>query len=264
MLENSLNQGAGLHAIASRAVPRLIAVASHGDAHSELPLLWHLCTALAGMDASPLVVLDGTTAESSANPGLSHLLDDGCQPFDTRSEQASWVVLPAAIGLQSLSLPDHGAALALRDLAEVLSGVGVVIIYAEADTLIALLADSGAEPLLAVSSSRTSRVTAYQAMKRMLLNAGLRPTIATMVCDPIQSAFSEGQALSTNLQDCAMYFLDYQLDAHTLATEPQHPAPDMHRLARRLLERAMPLQHNPSLTFGRHRLDMSTTLVGSH
>lgn len=261
MLDYRLTQGAGLHALGSRSGPRVITIVSHGDPQSELPLLFNLCTALVRLDAAPVAVLDGSTAESTDNPGLAQLLIDSYRPFDVQNNQPAWDVIPAATGLQKLcktgrsSRTHHSTGpagtSALRELGGVFESAGVVVIYASAEVLIRLLADSGGEPLLPVSASRTSRVSAYQALKRMLLTDGLRPTIATMVHQPVKSAISAGLALSRNLQDCAMYFLGYQLDAFTLSAEPsgETSSPDMHRLALGLLERAKPLQ-TVSFMFG--------------
>ena len=69
MLEMCVNQGAGLRGIAKQAVPRVIAMASHGDQEGELPLLWSLCSTLVDF-GYPVAVLDATTFESANNPGL--------------------------------------------------------------------------------------------------------------------------------------------------------------------------------------------------
>ena len=264
MLDTSLNQGAGLHSIPCPALARVIAVASHGDSQSELPLLWNLCIALASMSTGPLAVLDGTTPESIEHPGLSHFLEDGHKPYESRCGQPAWDVIPAARGLEKLCQQPRLGMQALNNLGNLLRSHGTIVMYAPADLLGTLMADSGAHPLLLVSSTRTSRVTAYQSLKRMLLNCGLRPTIATMVVDSRQSALNAGQALSNNLQDCAMYFLGYKLDVTTLPVDPDSFPNDMNRLAVRLLESALSLQRNASEMFCSAGHNTTQNMVRSH
>lgn len=245
MLEMCVNQGAGLRSIALQAAPRVMAMASHGNQQGELPLLWSLCSELVDI-GYPVAVLDATTVESTSNPGLLQLLEDACWPADENSEPMSWSVIPAALGLQRLCVQPSGHTLPLDPLGHLFQSFGVIVIYARADILSLLLPGTGIEPLLTVSPVKMSSLTAYQALKQMLLNAKLRPTVANITSEPFSKSSTANHSPIKNLQDCAMTFLDYRLDS--LAVRAPHPqecqSDDMHRLALRLLENAMPLHRH--------------------
>ena len=70
MLEACANQAIGLQAMALQASPRMLALASHGDQASELPLLWSLCSTLAELGYSYSSILQyyypGTQLHNSA------------------------------------------------------------------------------------------------------------------------------------------------------------------------------------------------------
>ena len=74
MHNSPINQAAGLMGINQSQRPRLTAFVSHGDAASELPLLWKLCAAMVDLGYS-VTVLDGTAPETGHNPGLEQVLD---------------------------------------------------------------------------------------------------------------------------------------------------------------------------------------------
>ena len=245
MLETCVNQGAGLQGLALQAAPRVLAMASHGDRQGELSLLWSLCATLVDL-GYPLAVLDASAAESDTNPGLAQLLDDSGWRADQSFAPLPWSVIPAARGLQQLC-QHHAPGLELDALGGLFQGFGVIVIYARADVLTRLLPDSGVEPLLTVSLDKMSCVTAYQALKHMLLSAQLRPTITFSRCEPGPDTAMAGPSPLKNLQDCAMTFLDYRIDLLSVRERQGHTSPsdDMHRLALRLLENAMPLPRHP-------------------
>lgn len=248
MLEMCFNQGAGLQRMALQAAPRVMALASHGNQQGELPLLWSLCATLDDLGYS-VAVLDASAAESGANPGLAQLLDDAAWRGDERDAPWSWSVIPAALGLERLCARQPVRGLALAPLEGLFEGFGVIVIYAGAEVLTRLLPDSGISPLLTVSERKMSAVTAYQALKQMLLNAGLRPTIATWAGAPGSGSASARHPPVHKLQECSMNFLDYRPDSLALrAPQPGHDSSDdMHRLALRLLENAMPLHRHRSM-----------------
>ena len=243
MLEMCVNQGAGLRGIAKQAAPRVIAMASHGDQQGELPLLWSLCSTLVDF-GYPVAVLDATTVESANNPGLEQLMNDAYWPGDLSSEALSWSVIPAALGLKRLGSQKTANGLPLDQLSGLFQSFGVIVIYARADVLTLVLPDSGIEPLLTVSPAKMSPVTAYQALKQMLLDAKLRPTMASIVPESLPKGVVPSYSPVENLQKCAMTFLGYRLDSLVVrAVQPKdRPSDDMHRLALRLLENAMPLR----------------------
>ncbi len=250
MLEAHLHrgQGAGLQGLALQApAARIVAMASHGNQNGELSLLWSLCSTLADF-GYPVAVLDATTAESADNPGLEQLLDDARWRSDTPGGSLPWSVIPAALGLQQLCTRHAECRPRLDPIRNQLQGFGVIVIYARADVLTRLLPDSGIEPLLTVSPVDLSPVTAYQALKHMLQNAQLRPTIASLVRAPLSTMAMTDFSPVRNLQKCALKFLGYQPDSFAIDTSKrhEHPANEVRRLALRLLENAMPLHRNPS------------------
>lgn len=248
MLELCVNQGAGLQGIAPQAGPRVLAVASHGDQQAELPLLWHLCGSLVDLGYQ-VAVLDASATESDANPGLAQLMKDATWHDGLSPLPLPWSVIPAALGLQQLCHPAGAGANMLDPLSELFQGFGVIVLYANAVVLTSLLARSGIEPLLTVSPDKTSCVSAYQSLKQLLLNAQLRPTIASLVGESLVDTAAANHAPLKNLQDCAMTFLDYPLHLLSVRTRPaqEGSSDDMHRLALRLLENAMPLPRHPFL-----------------
>ncbi len=245
MLETCVNQGAGLQSMALQAAPRVIAMASHGDQQGELPLLWSLCSTLVDSGYS-VMVLDANAVESDNNPGLAQLLDDASWRDEEHNEPRSWSVLPAALGLLRMSRGGTSQSLPLDPLGGLLQNFGVIVIYARAEVLVRLLPGSGIQPLLTVSALKTSPVTAYQALKQMLLNANLRPTVARIVVDCGPDLPERGRPEVDNLQQCAMEFLGYQVEPLTIrARQPKdRDSNDVSRLALRLLENSMPLHRH--------------------
>ncbi|MBK9238255.1 MAG: hypothetical protein IPO19_20665 [Rhodoferax sp.] len=243
MLEACANQAIGLQAMALQASPRMLALASHGDQASELPLLWSLCSTLAELGYSVLV-LDAMHSETAQCPGLEQLIDGGGADRRVLDPLMPWTIVPAAIGLKRLCQATPAAQPSLRDLTGLSQSCSVVILYASASTLVSLLPHSGVTPLLAVSGGKRALVSAYQALKMLLLSGGLRPSIACM----LESIESERQeldlALSRNLQDCAMTFLGYPLESVNLGDDlsDESSASTLRALALRLVENGMPLE----------------------
>lgn len=242
MLEACVNQAAGLQGIALQAAPRVMAMASHGQQQGELPLLWRLCATLADL-GYPVMVLDANAVESADNPGLLQRLAGEPSRGEDDDEPGAWSVLPSALGLQQLASQADRYTRPLDPLGNVLPNYGVVLIYARADVLTQLLPGSSIEPLLTVSPVKMSSVTAYQALKQLLLEAGLRPTVANIAMGSSSGRNMAAQLPVHHLQECAMAFLGYRLDALTIeAQQPEDQVTDdIHRLAMRLLENAMPL-----------------------
>jgi hypothetical protein len=188
----------------------------------------------------PVAVLDGHAHESPQNPGLAQLLDDPQSHFDDHKEPSTWTVLAAAKGIQQLSLRESP-----RDTLDYLfSNYGVVMIYADASVVSQLLKSSGISPLLLVAPLKSSSLTAYQALKQLLLDAQLRPTVANIALAPNAKIPMATHSPLDQLQDCAMNFLGYRFDPLTIraATTDDRTHDDINRLALQLLENAIPLQ----------------------
>lgn len=242
MLDTCVNQGAGLQQIGPQTAPRVIAMASHGDQQGELPLLWSLCSALVDMGYS-VVVLDAHTTESDNNPGLTQLLDGTSWRNDHLCEPNSWSVLPAAQGLRNMAIRRSAPDSPLAPLGGLLGNYGVIVMYARAEILVDLLPGTGIEPLLTVSPLKMSSITAYQSLKQMLLNAGLKPTVAHIAVNSVTKSDPATNSAVQKLQECSLAFLGYRVDALTIRVgdAEERIADDVHRLTLRLLENAMPL-----------------------
>jgi hypothetical protein len=238
-----LNQAVGLLGLAAPEAPQLLAVVAHGDATSEQPLLWQLSSALSQLGYG-VTVLDATMAESDHNPGLQQLLDYQFGHGTVEADGPAWNVLPAALGLQSLCALGAKPAHSLQRLGQVLQTNGVIVLYASVDCLIALLADSDVRPLLSVSCEKSSLLTSYLALKRLLRKARLEPTILNMIGDAKLNRSSGSVSVVHALSECARNFLAYEVNAIRIdpsQAESQVDA-DMRHLATRLLENALALK----------------------
>lgn len=241
MHDAPLNQAVGLLGLAEPVAPQLLAVVAHGDARSEQPLLWQLSSALCELGYS-VCVLDATMPESDDNPGLQQWLDFPFGHSPVAPQGPSWNVLPAATGLQSLSALGAKPQRSLQRLGQAFQNHGVVLVYADVDTLVRLLSDTDLRPLLSVSSEKSALLSSYLALKRLLRKGRLEPTILNMMQDDTQgSAGSLGVAGA--LRECARNFLAYEV--HPIHIDPMQTETlfdaDMRRLATRLLEHALPL-----------------------
>jgi hypothetical protein len=223
-------------------------MASHGARHSELPLLCNLCTAWTDLGYS-VVVLDATTAESDNEPGLQHLMDPKGHTGARDHYHTTWPIFPAALGLAQLCQTPHeaeGSRSRLQHLGHLFRNYEIVLVYASAQNLAAYLADSGIEPLLAVSSKGMSLLSAYQSLKQLLIIGRLQPTIVAVMDDSDQNSLASGSSMCKSLQDCAMAFLAHQVAPLPVCVQTMEGQPfdDMHRLALRLLENAPLLGHS--------------------
>lgn len=242
MLETEHHQAAGLAQLACEDRPRIVGVVSHGDARSELPLLWQLCAAWTALDYT-VVVLDGHLAESDARSGLAHLLLDreDSRPLDRAVREADWPILPAALGLADLAKAVPGqvpldSTEQARRLCETLHGYELIVVYAPASALSRTLRGSAISPLLPVSGEATALISAYHALKQLLNLGRLRPTIISVMRDSSIPTRVAGHSVSRNLQDCARDFLACEVPALTLDPERSD---EMQGLALRTLEQAL-------------------------
>jgi hypothetical protein len=243
MLDADLNQAAGLHALAVQSAPRIIVMASHDDRPSELPLLCSLCTAWTDL-GYPVLVLDATLAESDSSPGLQQLLASADRTGIADRSQSIWPILPAALGLEQLCLTrpgNSGARPPLQHLGTMFRDYEIVLVYASAQNLASYLPDSGVEPLLAFSTKGMTILSAYQALKQLLINGRLQPTMVAVMNETDRNNLASAHSMCKSLQDCAMAFLGHHLtllpvDAQAL--DGQAPE-NMSQLALRLLESAL-------------------------
>ncbi len=191
-----------------------MAMVCHGDEQAELPLLWTLCAALTNQKYQ-VTVLDGTKQESQDNPGLQQILDYSFWQETTTDAHAPWGILPAHQGLHTLAATSASAhwANALHS-SSLHAPNAVVIVYAPADLLASFSLQTGVTPLLALSSGKTSLMTSYLALKRLLINANRVPTIAHV--HSRQQAVEAPEVVARCLQDCARQFLHVEPTMHPL------------------------------------------------
>jgi len=240
MLEPCLNQAAGLQGLAPHMLPRLMAVTSHGNQQGELPMLWSLCATWVDMGL-PVMVLDGHAHESEDNPGLLQLLDEVMPHAIEDDESLAWSVLPAAAGFERLSRVGFNS----DSVGHLFHNFAAVVLYAPADTLTRLISGSGLAPLLVVTPLKTSSLTAYQAMKQLLMEANLQPTVANIALKSDRTSEVAGSA--RNLRDCALSFLGLTVKPITVSTTATGHASreEIDRLALQLLESAVFLERQP-------------------
>jgi hypothetical protein len=253
MHEMPLNQAAGLIGLARPAGAQLLAMVSHGDDKSELPLLWRLCTAMTELGYA-VTVLDATKTESEANPGLQQLMDYrfGYGPSDfaaLHTDVLEWTIVPSAQGIQSLChLQTHTQIKRMQSLhriGQLFPSNGVVILYAGVDAMVQMLGSTGCRPLLTVTQEKSSLLTSYLALKRLLIKAGLRPAILNMMAEPKPGNTAHASSVAGNLVECAKNFLGYEVNARYI--DPHQPeqalAAEMRRLSMRMLENALMLSN---------------------
>jgi hypothetical protein len=237
MLDMCITQAAGLSGLTRQTVSRLIAVVSHGQQRGELPLLWGLCSSWVEMGL-PVVVLDGHSRESDTNPGLLQMLNPSLHYDQADSEPSPWSVLPAKQGLDWLKHSGFG----WHTIGALFQHDGVVVVYADAPSLTPLLKGSGIRPLLLVPPLQAASLTAYQALKQLLLDAGLEPTVANIhLSAPRLTLRPRPDQL---FQDCAQSFLGLTLHPMSLnaTANSGQSNEEITRLARHLLENAVMLE----------------------
>jgi hypothetical protein len=244
MLDHPVNQAAGLLDLTPDPQTRLVALVSHGDAAAELPLLLRLCSALVRL-GFPVTVLDGTARERDDNPGLEQLLSYSTPPA-TNSEGASWSIVPALHGLQMLSTGLETSTEKLQDCGWLFPHDSVVIVYAPAAAVVQLLGGTSVRPVLALSTGKSSLLTGYLALKRLLLKGKLSPMVVNLIKNATQGGRGPVTASAgVGLQDYAKYFLNYDVTLFSVAASQADDTTDrpVERLAMGLLESAVRLTH---------------------
>lgn len=240
MHESPVNQAAGLLGMSRPSAPRMMAMVGHGDTKAELPLLWRLCWTLSDM-GYPVTVLDATTFETDANPGLAHRLGDTYWHGGTATGAPAWDIIPSGRAIQSMCGAPSPQPRCHDALAQLFPHETIVILYSRVEWMIPLLGGCSVAPLLAVSPNRASLLSSYQALKRLMINGKLRPTIVSMEPQSREEAdFASEEIGVASLGECAKNFLGYEVNAiHIAATgDNLHNNADMQRLALRLVESA--------------------------
>ena len=229
------HQATGLGAHMRLPSARLVSMVSYGHERAELPLLWRLCLTWVEL-GYPVTVLDAGTRESESNPGLEQMLEFPFgQPPGLQDENA-WRVVPAALGFKALAMAGKSLSDIESRLASLCPEDGVVVAYAGAETLLSLLHGFEMEPVLVASSAPDSLLAGYLALKRLLSVSGIDP----LVIDQSATTSNLRTSPARTLADCTKNYLNYHLNVIQLqcAADDAPPAPDLQRLALRVLESA--------------------------
>jgi hypothetical protein len=242
MLEYVANQASGLIGLGAQPGPRMMAVVSHADGLAELPLLWQLSLALVNFGYT-VTVLDATSQETESNPGLAQLLEDSRWSGDDEGRPGAWTVLPAAMGIQSLCTAHAQPAQNLSQLGRLFAQGSIVILYCKAEWMIPLVGECCLEPLLAISPTRSSIMTGYLALKRLLITGKLKPAIVNMIPHTPATAPIQGRSVAASLGACAKRFLGYETKVIDIAEQNSEILlyGETQRLVLRMLERAVAL-----------------------
>lgn len=246
MADYANHQATGLLELMQLHSAHLMAMVSHGDEQTELPLLWRICAALSDF-GYPVTVLDGTTYENASNPGLSHMLSQEYWPDRRSWSDSSWAVIPAASGLRDLDASTN-ATEGLQRLAGLFAADSAVIVYAKASALGGLLRSSSVQPVLAAAPVKGSLLTSYLALKQLLSHSSVTPNIVCMSTAPCAEPTLSPEQLVQKLSECAQQYLGLDIHVQMLDTIDHDRAihPDLQRLVLRMLENAAPLRSKNS------------------
>ena len=242
MLDHHANQASGLQRLGVPLGPRLLAVVNHGDEQAELPLLWQLCLALVSYGYA-ITVLDASTQETDSNPGLLDLLDNTQWHDTVKRDNPAWLVLPAHKGIQSLCTLHSSGIQSMQKLRHLFPQEVVVILYCKVESMIPLISGTGIEPLLAVSQTRTSLISSYLALKRLLITGKLKPTIVNLIHELSPETPEQAHQPIASLTECAKKFLGQDVRAISIVEQfcEEKQNDDIQQLALRLMESALPL-----------------------
>ena len=250
MLESCADQGESLRRMAPQTTWSVITMVTRGDTATELPLLWQICAVLQSFRYR-ITVLDATSTETEDNPGLQTLLDHAHWLENAPADTSPWQIVPARLGLSRLaSQKGREHRMPLQPLSHLFRNCDLVVVYADAPLLAALLPDSDVRPLLAVTPRRDSIIGAYQNFKKLLLQARLVPIIASAVTAPFKNAENLARNTGNALQHCAKVHLGCRAEFMTVRTFPQQQNrwDDAHPIAMRLMAHAIPLAKEFAMT----------------
>ena len=255
-----LNQAAGLMGFSRPIGAQLVAMVNHGDESTELPVLWRLCSAMTELGYS-VTVLDATKSETESQPGLQELMDyrfgyGGPPDAAPSADTPEWTIVSSAQGVQNLcQLQTHTHAKRMQSLqrmGQLFPGCSLIILYAGVDALVQMLGGTGCKPLLTLADNKTSLLTSYLALKRLLLKAQLTPTLLHMMALDASDRQPPALSVASHLSKCAKSFLGFDLNAIQIDPAQSEPtvAADMRRLAARMLENAVALKAQTSAFIG--------------
>ena len=258
------HQASGLLELSQLHGARLMAVVSHGDEQAELPLLWRICAALTHF-GYPVTVLDGTMAESTSNPGLTHMLEQNFWPERLTWDSPAWSIVPAAGGLHELGMGAfHGRPLA--QLGGLFPSESIVILYAKADAICGLLGDTAIQPLLACGAVKGSLLTSYLALKQLLGIGRLMPITICLDSGPHLLHGIGVDQLASKLVECAQTYLGLEIAVRSMkvSSDEGSPDPELQRLVLRMLENSLSIPNQRMYDLPNGRQSSLGTFVRGH
>ena len=233
MLEIASGQSANALWYAGTRPLHMLSVLPSGEAADTQDLL-QACAVLQQL-GYPVVVLDGTEAESDDAPGLRELM----QPRSGFSHTALPVgnqahivaTLPAAFGLvQLVQRAKLQSTRPLELLYRHLRNHALVVILAPETVLAPLLQGCQQSPMLMVPTTQHNVVDSYRALKHIFMHTGLMPRLLAL-----RSQDSGLDPVLRTIAQCALHQLHTEPLAEQL--DPQHPR-QLRRWALQCLEQA--------------------------
>lgn len=258
------HQASGLLELSHIHGARLMTVVSHGDEQAELPLLWRICAALTHF-GYPVTVLDGTTTENAGNQGLSHMLEQDFWPERSTWDSPAWSVIPAANGLRELTLGSFQEQ-PLARLGGLFASESVVILYAKADSICALLRDTDIQPLLACGAVKGSLLTSYLALKQLLGNGHLTPMTICLDTGAVSAQGISPDLLAAKLVECSQTYLGLEITVKSMKIldDDDRTDPELQRLVLRMLENSLSIASRGIYGLTNGRQSGTGTFVRGH
>ncbi|MDD0811796.1 hypothetical protein PSQ20_15685 [Curvibacter sp. RS43] len=264
MFEAGLDQGAGLRRQTPKPLLRLVPVVRHGSGEAESRMLWQLAHALTDLDL-PVAVLDIDSHETEDAPGLIELLQERCSLAEVLDETLPWPIVPAAVGWQELFRQGPLSDSSRQALRHWFGAYSVLLVYGTAERLGQALANTGVRPLVPVAPEPRPMLSAYQAMKTLIAQALLMPSVAIMVTQATETQVRKALQARKTLQNCFTRHIGCYLDSMTVKsfTDDEVAGRDIQMLALRLMENACSLGAS-SVSLLHRPTDEEVQLVRSH
>jgi hypothetical protein len=242
MLDTGNHQAMTLQHAAPQADLRVIGVVHHGTPETDQAGMWELCSAL-HRHGYPVAVLDGTVAETEANPGLADLLQDALWDDGSSPDAQSMSIIPAGRGLRMLARATHTGT-PLHRLQGLFRMYRAVIVYAGAAAMAPLFEDGNSEPVLFVPPEPGAVVSAYNSFKQLKVQSGVSARIVAVVPEDGDAAMEQhAERVQASVRQCAITHMGCAPRASSLRLDSPH---DAQRLALQLLENAIKIGGAPS------------------
>lgn len=219
MFEFGYDQAAGLRPAPPKNPAMVMPVASTSRPGQAYELLCTVATQLSALGREA-VIIDGSAQEvgerralDGSHLGLMHALQDATiSGLGSAGPSSEWLVMPGAMGLQSLQQTARaaGAAVALSRLLAPFASGTVVLLYAPATALSALLAGTQAQAIVPVLALPQATIDAYGSLK-VLHAAGLSPVLAPMASGQELAQAPLAQVVRS-VCDCADRYLSYSAE----------------------------------------------------